>query len=576
MTRRVLVGLLGWSACLGLMACKEEPAVEAPVVCPVPDAGPAPAAARPVSKPDGNGRQRVLVRFRPAAGVHAAALREDVVARTGGEVKYHWRRLHMLAARLSAGEREALARHPEVLTLEDEPPVHALGVPNPSGHPGEYTEGVRMVQAPEVWDANADGILDSGAPTGQGLKVCVIDSGIDDRHPELAVPYVPGQGFGKDFIDGDDDPKDQDPRGMWGGGHGTHVAAIIAAQLGAGGQVDSRVLPLHPNGVVGVSPGVTLLIARVLDTSGNGSMSDVIEALQWCQGQGAHIASLSLGSPQETAAGKDAFDAARAAGMLSIAASGNGGNINPDLPLYPAAWPGVIAVGAVDSRGEHPSFSQTGPHLSLVAPGVGVPSASVLGAPMSRVESEGQPFPSQGFEHAGPGDYTGRLIDCGQGAPGTSCRGATCDGFVAYVRGGPLSFAEQVRNVRAQGARAVIISSHAEEGPFTLGGPGLWPPVASVNRVTGEALSRKVGTSIRVGLRGSDYTRRDGTSMAAPHVAAAAALLWSARPSLTPLQVRDLLERSAKDLGPPGHDPAFGFGLVQTRAALELMAREVP
>jgi len=568
--RWVLPGLLG------LGACTTAPAGEAPKLCPSPVSEPSTAAVRPASTSDEAGRERVLVRFRPVTGVHAAALREDVVKRVGGEVKYHWPRLGLLTVRLSPREREALARHPDILSLEDDVPVRALGLPNSSGHPGEYTESLKRVQAPEVWDANGDGMLDPGAPTGEGIKVCVIDSGIDDRHPELKVPYVPGLGLGKDFIDGDDDPKDQDGNGVWGGGHGTHVAGIIAAQLGAGGRVELPAPAVHPNGMVGVAPGVTLLIARVLDTSGSGSLSDVLEALRWCQQQGARIASLSLGAPQSTEAGKDAFDAALAAGMLSVAASGNAGNNNPATPppdLYPAAYPSVIAVGAVDAEGEHPTFSQTGAHLSLVAPGVSVLSTTILGAPFSRLLVAGGQIPSEPFAHSVDGEYTGRLLDCGEASPTVACPEATCEGFVAYVRGNSSrSFSEQVKTVQAQGARAVILATGAVlDGPFTLEGPGPWPAVVAVNRATGEALAKKAGSTARVGLLGADYARRTGTSMATPHVVAAAALLWSARPSLTPLQVRDLLERSAKDLGPPGRDPTFGFGLVQARTAWELM-----
>jgi subtilisin family serine protease len=63
-----------------------------------------------------------------------------------------------------------------------------------------------------------------------------------------------------------------------------------------------------------------------------------------------------------------------------------------------------------------------------------------------------------------------------------------------------------------------------------------------------------------------------GTSTAVPYVSGTAALLWSARPSLTPAQVRELLQRSARDLGAPGHEDTFGWGLVQARDALELLA----
>lgn len=571
MRRWVLLGLLG------LGACKEEPpAVEPPEECPVPSTHALPTATRALVAGDEDDREPVLVRFRPSTGVHAAALREELVARVGGQVKYHWPRLRMLAARLSPEAREALARNPELLSIEPDQPVHALGSPNPSGHPGEYTEGVRKVQAPEVWDANGDGILDPGAPTGEGIKVCVIDSGIDDRHPELKVAYVPGQGFGRDFIDGDDDPRDQGENGVWGGGHGTHVAALIAAQLGMGGRVDPREASLHPNGMVGAAPGATLLIARVLDTVGSGSMSDVIEALRWCQQQGARIASLSLGAPTSSAAMQDAFALAWADGMLSVAASGNAGT---DKPSYPAAYPSVVAVGAVDSAEQHPTFSQTGEHLSLVAPGVEVFSATVLREPFSELEACGVQYPSVGLEYSGLGEYTGSLIDCGEAPDSVSCASAPPEGFVAYVESGPQLLGETVGKVREQGARAVIIANTdptQQEYLFTLGGPGAWPPVVAVPGVTGEELAKRVGLPVRVWLMSSDYTHRTGTSMATPHVSAVAALLWSARPSLTHIQVRDLLERSAKDLGPPGRDPTFGFGLVQARAALELMAKEFP
>jgi subtilisin family serine protease len=360
------------------------------------------------------------------------------------------------------------------------------------------------------------------------------------------------------------------------------VAGVIAAQLGMGGRVDRNDATLHPNGMVGVAPGVTLFIARVLDTGGSGTMSKVIEGLQWCQQQGAHIVSLSLGTPRSSDAMKAAFDAAWADGVISVAASGNSGNNNPSAPppdLYPAAYPSVIAVGAVDSQGEHPTFSQTGAHLSLVAPGVNVLSSTIVRAPFGELEAEGVLFPSLQVEHASRDEYTGTLIDCGQADTATSCQGGTCDGFVAYVESGGLSLAEKVKNVQVQGARGVIIARRGPaevEGPLTLGGPGAWPTVVGVSWDSADALKAKVGTQIRVGQNAMDYERRGGTSMATPHVAAVAALVWSARPGLTHAQVRKLLEDSAKDLGPVGRDPTFGFGLVQAKAALELSTSLTP
>jgi subtilisin family serine protease len=77
-------------------------------------------------------------------------------------------------------------------------------------------------------------------------------------------------------------------------------------------------------------------------------------------------------------------------------------------------------------------------------------------------------------------------------------------------------------------------------------------------------------------LIGVDYARLSGTSMATPHVSGVAALVWSARPTLTAAQVRGLLQDSAKDLGTPQRDNIYGFGLVQAKAALDLLQTRYP
>ena len=323
--------------------------------------------------------QRMLVRFRKQTGVRSAAMarqREDKVRKLGARLKYHWASLDAAAVSLTPEEQARLAQDPEVLSITPDRPVHALGL-SPGvavsallGAPAaasEYTWSVRMTQANEVWDANNDGVLDTGAPNGSGRTVCVVDSGIDPEHPELKAAYAGG----KDYIDGDDLPEDKDSEGQWGGGHGTHVAGAIVAQLGSGGQVDLNDTSLSPNGMVGLAPGARLLVARVLDERGDGRTSDVIEAIEWCRDNGANIVSLSLGSSQPDPIEEQVFQELWDAGVLSIAASGNGGEIaTPESKIYPAAYSTVIAVGAVDADMKHPKFSQGGDHLSLVAPGV--------------------------------------------------------------------------------------------------------------------------------------------------------------------------------------------------------------
>lgn len=578
-----------WLGLAGLLACHGE--VPAPPPEPPPADMPRPAQRCPfvgegTSSPvraahaeePRDGREPVLIRFRPGATVRARGLSRThraSVERLGGHVRHEWPRLHALAARLRPEERLALARHPDVLAIEPDGQVHAAGLPVEGGSTGEHTEALRMIHAPQVWDANGDGALDSGAPTGEGLRVCVIDSGWDDRHPELQAAYAGGW----DFIEDDEDPRDySSTQHLWGEGHGTHVAALIAARPGSGG----RVWPgYEPGGMVGVAPGASLLIARVLDLHGRGRMSDVIEALQWCRARGARIASLSLATEQPGELAEQAFEEALSAGLLPIAASGNAGTGDPETspPLpYPAAFPSVLAVGAVDLQGLPASFSQSGPELGLVAPGVDVLSATLLGtASCSEVEAAGSGFTARDLDYAGQGDFTGPLVDCGTGDRETSCgQDVPSGGFVALVAsGGSFDFARKVTLLMAQGARAVILINPdpgQDEGSFSLGAPGGWPPAVSVSQDSGTRLRALAGSSARVRSLPVDYARLSGTSMAAAYVSGTAALVWSARPDLSPGQVRELLQRTARELGTPGRDDRFGWGLVQAREALELLA----
>ena len=590
-----------WLGLVGLLAaCKGEEPVE-PTIPPVTDADctttngqalPAPGLAtdsEALTAP-ADGREAVLIRYRrTVSAASAAQAASDAVTRVGGVVKVRWARLGAVAARVTAEQRAALAQDSEVLSIEPDRPVHAFTRQAlvTTGTVGEYTDGIKQVQAPAVWDANNDGVLDALAPNGTGIKVCIIDSGWDNRHPELKAAYAGG----KDFVDDDDEPLDFDKTTQkWGGGHGTHTAATIVAQLGSAGSVTPGD---EPNGVAGVAPGVELLVARVLNTKGNGSTSDIISALDWCQTQGAKIASLSLGAPDKSATEEEAFQRAVQGGMLPVAASGNSatGDAASDEALgvaFPAGYDGVVAVGSVNFSGAHSVFSQLGPQLSLVGPGENVLSAMILGSESySQVGVDGQTFKSNSISFAPAGEYTGTMLTCGTGNSVTSCGAeATCSGFVAYVdRGGTdatgagLTFAKKVDFMRKAGARAVIVGNNDPTdgvGNFTLGGDGTWLPAAAVSNEDSVTIKKFKGKSAQVKLVGVDYARLSGTSMATPHVAGVAALVWSARPSLTAAQVRKLLEDSAKDLGPAGQDHSYGFGLVQAKDALTLLQSRFP
>ncbi|AGC49253.1 S8A family peptidase [Myxococcus stipitatus DSM 14675] len=592
MKRWVWLGVLG-----GVMACTKVPGnkpVEPENVCPGTEeySLSSPLQSQKAQPQEEEGTEAVLITYRPRAAVSAKARAEafaDEATRLGAEVKHRFASINTVAARVTPETRAALARNPDVLRVEPDRPVHAFSLPssvlpslvsgvapNTSGSTGEYTQGLRQVQAPLVWDSNNDGVLDTNAPSGSNVTVCLIDSGWDNRHPELAAAYAGG----KDFIDNDEEPLDQgkvDGVLVWGGGHGTHTAATIAAQLGAGAHVRPGE---EPNGVVGVAPTVKLLIARVLNANGDGSTSAVIAAMDWCISQGANIASLSLGSSERSDAEELVFNRAHAAGMVSIAATGNRGTPNPS---YPAAYSTVIGVGAVDFNGARASFSQYGPFVKLVGPGVGVLSATIMGgAPYADIQSAGNRYPSEPLEYTAVGAYTGKLVHCGQGERVASCgEGATCEGFVALVdRGGGILFQEKALNAIRAGAKAIIIGNNITEdgtGNFTLTDPAdYWVPTTSVTLSSANTFRGMVGQQVTVDVTGLDYMRQSGTSMATPHVAGVAALVWSACRALTHEQVTAVLLDSAQDLGDRGRDDLYGHGLVQAKRAVDLALQRCP
>jgi subtilisin family serine protease len=578
MKRWGLLGLLAVTACSGL---EDEAGRHSHAECPNVEAGALPetdSLQSALSRTEvQDGRMSVLVRYRSDSLGGTSAIN-----RPGGEVTSVFRSVPAVAMRVTAEELAALKEDPEVESVEPDVELRALGLSRAQsgalfaqtalsmGSLDEYTEALKHVQAHMVWDSNLDGQLDSGAPTGTGIRVCVIDSGLDPRHPELQVPYRGGY----DFVDEDEDPSDATGQ-MWGLGHGTHVAGIIAAQLGSGG---TPAPDMSVNGMVGVAPGVELLIARVLDVHERASTSNVIAAIEWCQQQGAKIATMSLGSPVPLGQTMEAaLKAASESGMLLVAASGNDSSEGFEAPLnYPAGYASVLSVGAVDDQEVVAPFSNRGRNLRLVAPGVDVLSSVTRKAvTVSNLEVGGSRYAARSLYFAPAGDIRGELVDCGKGEP-RGCQGGTCEGFVAYVRlSAGYSPTQLAANVMRQGAKAVIFGvdeSESQSWNIALAGPGHhWVPTVAVGREARAPMLRQLGQRVHLKLDGVDYARFAGTSMATPHVTAVAALVWSKQPSLPAAEVRRILESTAKDLGEPGRDSRYGYGLVQAKAALDML-----
>lgn len=185
------------------------------------------------------------------------------------------------------------------------------------------------------------------ADTATSVLVAVIDDGVDSTAPQLA-----GQCVGLINIVAPDPLHDAS-------GHGTHTAALIAARPGA-------------NGLRGVCPMCRLLIIKAITDHGYGSDATVARAVDLAVEHGARVINLSIGSTNDTPALRRAIARAIAHDIVVVAAAGN---TNPrQRPYYPAAYPGVIAVGAVDSRNQPAVFANSGTYIDIVAPGVDIVS----------------------------------------------------------------------------------------------------------------------------------------------------------------------------------------------------------
>lgn len=201
--------------------------------------------------------------------------------------------------------------------------------------------GHALIGVPDAWKRTK----------GRGIRVAILDTGIDQAHQDLKGQVVAAQDFSGSSLGVADRQ-----------GHGTHVAGIIAG-------IDNQV------GIVGVCPDIALdggglLIGKVLGDDGSGSDSWIAAGVRWAVSQKANIISMSLGSPQPGPQMQRAIQDAADAGVFVICAAGNDGT--PNSVNYPAKWPFTIAVSAVDADGKLAPYSSRGPEVDVAAPGSNV------------------------------------------------------------------------------------------------------------------------------------------------------------------------------------------------------------
>ncbi|PSL45785.1 minor extracellular serine protease Vpr [Salsuginibacillus halophilus] len=451
-----------------------------------------------------------------------------------------------------ASELEALASVTRV--SEDRPYEHELK----DSVPFIGAEDVRS-----ILDENGIGL------TGEGIKVGIIDTGIDYNHPDLMKNYKGGA----DLVDGDDDP--METKGKKGAEtfHGTHVAGIIAA-----------------NGTVrGVAPDADLYMYRALGPGGQGSTETILAAIEQAVEDEVDVLNLSLGSPVN---GPDwptsrALDQAAENGVITVTSSGNSG---PDM------W----------------SVGSPGTSEKTISVGASVPP---LKQPELKLPKREETIEIQPVQGAMPWRFQRplELVDGALGLPGDmdGVRGKA----VLIERGG-VALKDKVQAAREAGAAAVVLANNMP-GEFAAAvEPAEALPVVTITKEDGAELTEALAEAGAAGERfildtsyveatdhmagfssrgpvaqsfeikpdvvapGVDidstvpdgYLALNGTSMAAPHVAGAAALLKQARPDWTPDQVKAALMNTAEPLSEEeSHYPNFvqGAGRVDIAKAVE-------
>ncbi|MGD6833416.1 S8 family serine peptidase [Sutcliffiella halmapala] len=435
--------------------------------------------------------------------------------------------------------------------------------------------------------------------SGSGVKVGVIDTGIDYNHPDLKNSYKGGY----DFVDNDSDPmeatyqewKDSGRPEFEGGSsyytlHGTHVAGSIAAQ-----KKNSS-----PSAVKGVAPDVDLYMYRVLGSYGRGSLAAVIAGIDRAVQDGMDVINLSLGSsindPLNPAS--IAVNNAMLSGVVTVVASGNAGPGEKTLGSPGAAALG-ITVGASDVTVTIPTITASAGEASITDMKL---LAQNFTDNLKVLENKTLP-----------------TVDVGIGTK-SDFNNKDVAGKVAIIQRGNITFDEKIQNARAAGAKAVIVYNHVEGEIEAYLGEGMhYIPTFRITKADGEQLlsqseitfeslgsiktegDRLAEFSSRGPVNGNDdikpdvvgpgvaifstipefindpqdgenydsaYARLQGTSMAAPHVAGTAALILQANPEYTPFDVKTALMNTADKMNGEYSVNEIGSGRINAYEAV--------
>ena len=437
--------------------------------------------------------------------LQGAQIRERISARAavtalGGSVNAEYRYLfNGLRVHIPASQLEALRANPHVadvqlVTRYKRMTVTGGAVSGRGGATPSNGGAATEVQAKNVWAQT----LTSKAGTGYGVKVAVIDTGIDYTHDDfvrngdvtfptakvvagydlVGDDYAPGEGGIAELPQPDSDPMDCSIED--GGGHGTHVAGTIAGYgIKANGDtygiasterytstLNTSTFILAP----GMAPLASLIAIRVFGCDGSTELT--ADGIEKAVALGAKVINLSLGSPYGIKGGAEqaAINAAEKAGVTVVIAAGNEGS-EPFLVGSPSTEDGAISVAALDDRASYPGarlditgFGTVTTNLSALGPAALFLNTNVsdLSTPVTGYITRLETTADEGA--ITPGDGVSTALGC----PAVSVDGetyvqdwdpATTDmtGKIAVVRRGSCTFADKVSAMIAEGAVAVII-----------------------------------------------------------------------------------------------------------------------
>jgi minor extracellular serine protease Vpr len=404
----------------------------------------------------------------------------------------------------------------------------------------ELSQSVPAVKAPALW---ARGVR------GEGQLVAILDDGVDYTHPDLGGCLGAGCKVvgGYDFVDLDADPQEAP-----GDYHGTHVAATAA-------------------GLKGVAPGANILAVRVLGTNSTGkpsNLSAVMAGIDFAVRQGADVANMSLGLTttyaQSTNLWGEMVSNAVRTGVVFANSNGNNGPATYTAGVY-AASPDTIAVGNSDSRAiPYPRVTLAATGESLVGGAYGVTfPASLLGVNHQVVDVG---YGNAASDYAGK-NVVGKLVIAQRGGPGDAAFVNKANQAAAAGAAGILIYNDAARAVDfttaelalpsftlsyANGqkvlARPLIVVQNFNAGTQMNSGSSRGPTPDLALKPDVSAPGTDIVAAVPYIVSETGYASLNGTSMASPHVAGAAALLRQLHPDWTPAQIKLALMNTASNL----------------------------